>query len=189
MPAKYFNGNSQSGQEWFGNKDINYLKKVSREATEQHTNTSVLYFQVDFANSKKNFYGEFIIRKWVNPMGIEIKGIVDLVEGEEIASGDIPNKTMKLNFSCYLDHLKELGIQPELGDCFSTKNRIYMIYDKTILDANMVSVATDQEAIYIKYSCIELVDELLIPPGEHNPNIGSKNDITNSTQTNKSNGY
>jgi hypothetical protein len=189
MSTKYFDGNSQSEQKWFSNKDINYLKKVSREATEQHTNTSALYFQVDYNNSKKNFYGELIVRKWVNPLGVEVKGIIDLVEGDEIAVEDIPNKTMKLNFSCYLDHLRELNIQPELGDCFSIKNRIYMIYNKTILDANMVSIATDQEAVYIKYDCIELVDEQLIPPGDYSSNIGSKNDITGSSQTNKTNGY
>ena len=45
---------SESGQAFFGSKTQNYLKKLSRESIEKHTNTSVLFFAVDYENSKRN---------------------------------------------------------------------------------------------------------------------------------------
>lgn len=180
-----YSENSGSGNNFYGDKTLKYLKKLSRESVEQHTNTSVLYFEVDFERSKRNFYGEMLIRIWKNPLGISVKGVIQLDQSDEIAIEDIPNKTMSLNFSCYLDHLKELDIEPKIGDCFSIKNRIYMIYDKTILDANMVSVAVDREALYIKYTCIALDSEQIQIPGERPSSLGSKNDITGDSQTDK----
>jgi len=175
---------STSGQAFFGGKDSRYLKKLSREAVEKHTNTSVLFFGVDYERSKRNFYGELIIRVWTNPLGVEVKGVIQLDEGTDLVVEDIPNKVMTLNFSCYISHLSELGIDPQLGDYFSTKNRIYQIYNKTILDANQVSIATDREAMYIKYECIQGDSEQLTPPGSFDTSPeGSKNDITGSNQS------
>lgn len=174
---------SGSGANFFGNKTEKYLKKLSRESVEKHTNTSVLFFGVDYERSKKNFYGEMVIRVWKNTIGIEVKGIIQLDHADGISVEDIPNKTMNLNFSCYLDHLKELGIDPGIGDCFSTKNRIYMIYDKTLQDSNMVSVMTDREALYIKYDCIALDSEQTTLPGTDRGADGTKNDISGTDQT------
>ena len=88
---------NNSGSAHFGNKDMNYLKKVSRAAVESHTNTSVLFFAVDYERSKRNFYGELIVRSWVDPLGLAIKGIIDLTEGADTSVQDIPNKILKLN--------------------------------------------------------------------------------------------
>ena len=175
---------SNSGEAFFGGKDAKYLKKLSREAVEKHTNTSVLFFGVDYERSKRNFYGELIIRVWTNPLGIEVKGIIQLDEGTDVVIEDIPNKIINLNFSCYIAHLKELGIDPQLGDYFSTKNRIYMIQKKTILDANQTSLATDREAMYIKYECVQADDEQLMPPGSMDGGAaaGTKNEITGTSQ-------
>lgn len=174
---------SGSGLAHFGNKDAAYLKKLSRESVEEHTNTSVLFFQVDYEKSKRNFYGELIIKKWVDPKGVEVKGIIQLVEGTDLVIEDVPNKILTLNFSCYISHLKELGIDPQLGDYFSTKNRIYMIHNKSILDANKGSIATDREAIWVNYECVQGDDEQLAPPGTFDGTpLGTKNDITGTSQ-------
>lgn len=174
---------NQSGQAFFGSKTQNYLKKLSRESVEKHTNTSVLFFAVDYEKSKRNFYGELIIKKWVNAQGIEVKGVIQLDEGGDLVMEDIPNKILTLNFSCYISHLRELGIDPQLGDYFATKNRIYMIYNKTILDANQVSIMTDAEAMYIKYDCVQGDDEQLAPPGSMDGvQIGTKNEINGTQQ-------
>ena len=174
---------NNSGSAHFGGKDMAYLKKISRSAVENITNTSVLFFAVDYEKSKRNFYGEMLIRMWVNPLGIEVRGIINLEEGAETNIGDIQNKILKLDFSCYISHLKELGIDPQIGDYFSTKNRIYMIYGKSILDANQVSVGTDREALYCNYHCIESDNEQLTPPGSYNNTPeGTKNEITGQRQ-------
>lgn len=174
---------NNSGSAHFGSKDMAYLKKLSREAIEDVTNTSVLFFAVDYERSKRNFYGELIIRVWTDPLGIEVRGIIQLDEGNDVVIEDIPNKILNLNFSCYIAHLRELGIDPQLGDYFSTKNRIYMIHNKTILDANQVSIATDREAFYIKYECVQADSEQLTPPGSFDGSIeGSKNDIMGTSQ-------
>jgi hypothetical protein len=174
---------NNSGSAHFGGKDVAYLKKVSRSAVETNTNTSVLFFQVDYEKSKRNFYGELIVRTWVNSLGVEVKGIIQLEEGSDTSVQDIPNKVLTLNFSCYISHLKELGIDPQLGDYFSTKNRIYMIHNKSILDANQVSIGTDREALYVKYEAIQADDEQLTPPGSYDGSLtGTKNDIMGTNQ-------
>lgn len=174
---------NKSGSAFYGQKTQNYLKKLSRESVEVHTNTSVLYFQIDYEKSKRNFYGELLIKKWVNPLGVEIKGVVQLDEGSDIVVEDIANKVMTLNFSCYISHLRELGIDPQLGDYFTTKNRIYMIHNKTITDANLVSIKTDSEALYIKYDCVQADDSQIELPGSMDGSpLGTKNDITGESQ-------
>lgn len=176
---------SGSGSAFYGNKTANYLKKLSRESTEKHTNTSVYYFQVDYEKSKRNFYGELVIKRWVNPLGVEVKGIIQLDEGSDIVIEDIPNKIMTLNFSCYIEHLRELGIDPQLGDYFTTKNRVYMIHNKTITDSNLVSIKTDAEALYIKYDCTQADDSQIEIPGSMDGSpLGTKNDITGDSQSN-----
>jgi hypothetical protein len=173
---------SGSGKAYWGNKTQAYLKKVSRESVEKHTNTSVLFFAVDYERSKRNFYGELIIRVFTNATGIEVKGIIQLDEGSDVQVEDIPNQIVVLNFSCYISHLRELGIDPQLGDYFSTKNRVYMIHSKSILDANQVSILTDREALYVKYECVQADDEQLLPPGAFDGPLGTKNEITGEQQ-------
>lgn len=152
-----------SGQKFFGDKDLKYLKKVSREAVEKHTDTSVLYFGVDYENSVKNFYGELTVKKWLHDTGVEIKGVIDLTQSEGLTLERVPNKLTQLTFSCYIDQLQELDIEPRIGDYLAVKNRFYMIYDRTILDANEVAIGVDREAFSIRYKCMEADEEEILP--------------------------
>lgn len=172
----------KSGNAFFGNKDVKYLKKLSRESIEKHTNTSVLYFEVDVEKSKRNFYGEMLVKKFNNPRGISIAGVIELNEGGDNSLEDVPSKILTLKFSCYVAQLRELGIEPKLGDYFATKNRLYFIHNKTILDANSVSVNVDKEALSIRYDCIQSDDETILP-GLWNTTDGStKNAIEGDKQ-------
>lgn len=174
--------NNESGSQFFGDRSRNFLKRMSREVVESLNNFTVLYFEVDYENSKRNFYGELVVRKFTNAKGIKVNGILKIEQGTDLSQGDIPNKITTLEFGCYLDHLKELGIQPKIGDYFSTKNRIYYIYDKTIADANLLSVNTDQEAIAIRYSCVMADSEQLTTPSIDD-NLPTKNSIEGTSQT------
>lgn len=148
-------------QEWFGTKTQNYLKKLSRESVEKHTDTSVLYFEVDVENSKRNFYGELLVKVFINPLGIEVKGIIEITAGGDLVVEDIPNAIANLKFSCYIQHLQELGIDPKIGDYFTTKNRTYFIFKKEIVDTNRGSIGTDREQMTIQFECVQSDSEQL----------------------------
>ena len=173
---------TRSGRAFYGDKTLSYAKRLSRESVEKHTDTSVLFFEVDWERSKKNFYGELLIKKFVNPKGIEVKGIVDLTEGGDIVTQDIPNQLLNLKFSCYVNHLQELSIDPKIGDYFATKNRVYFIYGKQITDANKNSVGVDRETVSIVYSCVEADSEQIFPGLYDSQDGGTKNDILGNNQ-------
>jgi hypothetical protein len=174
---------SESGRAFFGDKTRNYLEKKSRISVEKHTNTTLLYLQIDFERSRRNFYGEILVKAWVNPNGVKVNGIVNITEGSDIILEDIPHQVATLDFSTYISHLKELGLDPQIGDYFSTKNRVYMIYKRTIVDANLVSIATDQQAVMIKYTCGQVDDESLLPSGAWQDfNTTNRNEIDGLTQ-------
>lgn len=167
--------------EHFGKKTAAYLKKLSRESVEKHTDTSVLYFEVDVENSKRNFYGELLVKKFINPLGIEVKGIINITAGNDIVVEDIPNAIASLKFSCYIQHLQELKIDPKIGDFFATKNRTYFIYKKEIMDTNRGAVGTDREQMTIQFEAIQADDEQL-HPGLWDGNNITKNNILNQRQ-------
>ena len=156
---------SQSGKAFYGDKTAKYLQKLTRESIEKHTNTSVLFFEIDYEKSKRNFYGETIIKTWKNSAGVRVNGIINIGEGGDVVVEDIPNQITTLTFSCYVSLLKELNIEPKTGDYFATKNRFYLIYQKSILDANKAALATDREAMYASYTCVAADDEQLVIPG------------------------
>ena len=167
--------------EWFGKKTENYLKKMSRESVEKHTDTSVLYFEIDIENSKRNFYGELLVKRFVNPLGIEVKGIIEITAGNDIVVEDIPNAIANLKFSCYIQHLQELGVDPKIGDYFSTKNRVYFIFKKEIIDTNRGGIGTDRQQLSIQFECVQADDEQ-IHPGLWDGNDMTKNNILNQRQ-------
>ena len=160
--TKDINSGERTG---FGNKTLNYLKEKSRTAVEKNTNTTALYFELDFEKSKKNFYGEILIKHWTNPKGVAVNGIISIKEADEVTLEDIPNQLATLDFVVYIDHLKELNIWPQLGDFFSIKNRIYIIHRKSLLDSDKNSILTDQEAVTIKFYCMESDQENMNPQG------------------------
>lgn len=156
----------------FGQKSTDFLKKKSRDAVEIYSDTPVLYFEVDVENSKRNFYGEMIVKKWKNPKGAKVKGTVEITESSEFNLADIPNRLTQLKFSCYIDHLKDLGIWPQLGDYFSVKNRFFFIQTKELLDVNKHAIMVDKDAYSITFTCGEADNETVIP------NISTEEDGT-----------
>lgn len=173
-----------SGKEFFGDKSRAFLLKTSRHLVEDINNHTVLYFEVDYERSKKNFYGELIVKAFVEPKGVPVKGVITLKEGSDVVQGEIPNKILTLEFACYIEHLQELGIDPKRGDYFATKNRHYFIFDKTIPDSNEKSIGTDQQSYAIIFKCVQADSEQLLPPGDWNGVEGTKNEIENTSQTN-----
>lgn len=166
---------TRSGNKVFGSKTIEYLQRKSRQSLEKNSDTALLFFQLDLEKSKKNFYGETLSKVWVNPKGILVNGTINIKQGSDIVQGDVPNKILTLEFGVYIDHLKELGIEPILGDYFASKNRFFLVYDKTINDANSVSVLTDRKAMYVRYTCVQVDDEQL--GGIDTEILGTMNDI------------
>jgi hypothetical protein len=145
----------------FGQKSEKFLRKKSRQAVEKYSDTSLFYFEVDYDKSYKNFYGELLIKEWVNPQGTQLFGTIDVAESDESELNGLPNKLLSLEFSCYIEHLKEIGVMPKIGNYFTTKNEIYIIQDKTLLDSNKHSINTDSEAIAMEFKCTQVDDETM----------------------------
>lgn len=155
--------NTEKGKVGFGSKTAEYLIKKSREALEVNSDTPVLYFEVDVENSRRNFYGEMIIKKWKEPKGVKVRGTCNITESSEINLSDIPNKLTKMAFGCFTSHLRELGIWPQLGDYFAIKNRFYFIQSKEITDVNKHTLMTDDDAYAITFTCGEADSESVTP--------------------------
>ena len=150
---------TENGRLYFGDKTQSYLKQVSREAVEEHHNMSVLYFQLDYARSKKNFYGELLAKKFVHPKGIEVRGAFNIKQNELTVSNGIGGKTMSLTVSVFVEQLKELNIAPEKGDYFAIGRRIYQIYDKTLEDVGPGNFMMGRERMRQDFYCFQEEDE------------------------------
>ena len=169
---------THNGRLYFGNKDQSYLKQVSREAVEEHHNAPILYFEIDWEQSKRNFYGEMTMKKFKNPKGIEVRGSYKMSQSAESAFQGLPNKLMSLTASFYVESLKELHIDPRLGDYFAIGWRIYQIYDKTIPDAGPGNFVMNRERMRVDYRCLQEDQENL--EGDNlwrNINIGYEGDL------------
>jgi len=153
--------NIGTGKIGFGRKSEQFLRTKSRQAVEKYSDTSLFYFEVDYDKSYKNFYGELLIKEWVNPQGTQLHGTIEVTESDESELSGLPNKLLSLKFSCYVEHLKEIGIMPKIGNYFTTKNEVYIIQDKTLLDSNKHSINTDSEAIAIEFKCTQVDDETM----------------------------
>jgi hypothetical protein len=167
---------TRSGNAHFGSKDMQYLKKMSRQAIEKHTDTEALYLEIDYENSIRNFYGELIVKKFVNPKGVPVKGVIAVEEHDNVTLEKVPNKITRFTLSCYTDHLRELNVEPKMGDYFILQNRYYMIWDRGITDA-VNPVAVGRENLSITYKCTEADDEEVLPEIFQKEERGSQNDI------------
>jgi hypothetical protein len=107
----------------FGKKTEDFLRKKSRLAVESYSGSPLLYFEVDYERSKRNFYGEILIKEWVDPQGTIIYGTVEVTENSENELGGLPFKLLNLKFSCYVEQLKQLGVMPN-WKLFFYKKRI-----------------------------------------------------------------
>lgn len=168
--------NTKDGRLYFGDKDLKYLKKVSRQSVETHHNSSVLYFEIDWVNSKRNFYGELIMKKFIHPKGIPVLCALNIKQGDASMFQGVPNKILNLTVSVYIDQLKELGIEPKLGDYFGVGKRLYEIYDKTIEDTGVGSLMFKRGNIRQDFFCIQSDDEV-IQKNSFGENLGLESDI------------
>jgi hypothetical protein len=171
---------TENGRLYFGNKDADYLKKVSRQAVEEHHNAPILFFSIDWAKSKKNFYGEMTMKKFREPLGTPVKGIFKIEQGEEQLQQGVPNKIMKLTVSIYIDQLEELNIKPELGDYFGIGKRLYQIYDKTIEDVGPGSLMMNRGRFRQDFHCLQDDDEVLMK-NAYGSNTGLESQINPET--------
>jgi len=150
---------TNSGRRYFGDKDVEYLKKKSREAVEDINDLTVLYFQLDWEKSKRNFYGELIIKKFVDTKGVQVRCMINMNQGQEEIQQGVPNQLMLLNVSVYVEQLKELGINPNYDDFFLYGQRAYRIYRKTLADYGPGNVLGNRERMRQDYFCVQVDDE------------------------------
>lgn len=152
---------TENGRLYFGDKTANYLKKKSRQAVEQYHNSPILFFGIDWTTSKRNFYGEMTLKKFINPLGTSIRGIYKIMQNDDTMQSGIPGKTMKLTVSIYTDQLLELDIEPQQGDYFAIGKRFYQIYSRTIDDVGPGSLMMNRGKMRKDYLCFEEDDETL----------------------------
>lgn len=155
------NKNTDYGKGYFGDKDQDYLKQLSRQAVEEHHNAPILYLELDWESSNKNFYGEITVKRFVIPSGISIRGAIQLSQNELQRQEGVPYKTMSLVLSIYTEQLQEKGIDPKLGDFFYVGTRFYQIWDKTINDAGPGQLMLNRGRIRCDYKAFEVDDEAI----------------------------
>lgn len=176
MPKIGTNTATKNGKRYFGDKNADYLEKKSREAVEDYNDFPILYFQIDWAKSQKNFYGEMKIKKFVNPKGIEVRGVYKITQGDENTWQGIPNKIMKMTVSVYVEQLEELGITPDRGDYFGVGKRLYYIFDKTIEDVGPGQLMMNRKRMRQDFLCVQDDDEVL-QKDAFGANLGLETDI------------
>ena len=170
------NKNTENGRLYFGDKDAKYLEKVSRQAVEDHHNSSILFFEIDWTKSKRNFYGEMIIKKLKNITGVELRGVYNFTQTAATQSQGIPNKGLKLVVSIYTAQLKEVNVAPSLGDYFGIGKRLYKITDKTIEDVGPGNLMVNRGRVRQDFTCTEESDESL-QKSAYGDNLGLEIDI------------
>ena len=167
---------TDNGKLYFGDKDASYLKKTSREAVETHHNAPILYFEIDWIQSKRNLYGETLVKKFKNSKGVEVYGIYKIQEDDATQTNGIPNKTLKLTISVYTEHLEELNITPQRGDYFGIGKRLYRITDKTIEDVGPGNLLMNRERMRQDFFASQDDDEVL-QKDIWGDNLGIESDI------------
>ncbi|MEO5990347.1 MAG: hypothetical protein ABIP68_01825, partial [Ferruginibacter sp.] len=150
---------TENGRLYFGDKTANYLKRKSRAAVEKYHNAPILFFGIDWINSKKNFYGDITMKKFLNPSGVSVKGIYNMTQSPDDKAFGIPDKTMIMSVSVYTEHLEELNIEPQQGDYFKVGSRFYKIYSRSISDVGPGSLLMNREKMRRDYKCYEDDDE------------------------------
>jgi hypothetical protein len=143
----------------FGEKTIDFLEKKTRQAVEDNSEAIALYFELDYEASHTNFYGELLIKQFKNPLGLNVRGIINVEELSASVVEGIPNQITQLTFTVYINELKELNISPKIGDYFAYKTRYYLIFRKLIADANKATIGTALDPLYTIFYCQQADDE------------------------------
>lgn len=151
-------GEGQAGKLAWGEKSQIYLEEKSRESVEEHSDTFLLYYELDYEKSKRNFYGECLHK--IYKKAIPVYGTIAISAEENKYENEIVQRNTNMEFGTFLEHIKELGINPQLGDYFYAKNKWYIIHSKTALDDNSTAVAYDK-AITIKFLATQVDDEVI----------------------------
>lgn len=146
---------TEQGRLYFGEKTAAYLKKKSRQAVENYHNSPILYFGIDWDESKKNFYGEVLYKKFTSPQGVPIKGTYQINQNPDSISDGIPSTSLKLIVSIYIDQLKELNVNPNRGDYFFIGTKYYQIYSATTDDVGPGNLLMNRERMRKDYFCFE----------------------------------
>lgn len=146
---------------FWGENTQNFLVHASRTAVEDYSENFVLYFEVDYLKSKRNFYGEFEILQFKDENGKKIKGVVNVENSEVSESFQLLEQNTSLAFFCYIEHLKDLGIDIQVGDYFKYKNKFYYVFNVIALDANKNVIASGDEPIWQKYNCYQEDNEII----------------------------
>ena len=175
---------TENGKMSFGDKDMDYLQDMSREAVETNANAQILYFALDWINSKRNFYGEMTVKKFKFPKGIPIRGSYKIEQNQITHQNGVPYKTMRMSVSLYTEQLTELAINPTRGDYFYAGERYYQIYDFTIPDVGPGTVMM-RKKMRCDYFCFE-VDDSTIQKSINDQNPGPEfyinKNVGNTTQ-------
>lgn len=168
-------GEGQAGKITWGEKTQAYLEEKSRISVEEHSNTFLLYYELDYEKSKRNFYGECLYKKFKKQ--VQVHGTIAITAEENKYENEIVQRNTNMEFGTFIEHIKELGINPQLGDYFYAKNKWYIIHSKTALDDNLTAVAYDK-AITIKFLATQVDDEV-ISPEPWNINNSTKQHVQN----------
>jgi hypothetical protein len=161
LGLKGANKDTEQGNLYFGQKDIDFLKKNSREAVEIHHNNPIIYLETDWDNSMKNIYGEITLKKFKVATGVQIIGSLQLTQGNQSKENGIITNKMHLILSIYTEQLSELNINPKRGDYFYVGKRYYYIYKKSIDDAGIGEIMINRERLRCDYFAYEEDNELI----------------------------
>lgn len=173
---------TENGKLYFGDKDMNFLEKSSREALEENNNMPILFLGLDWLNCKRNFYGEMLVKKFVNPKGVQVRGSYKIEQNPITHQNGIPYKTMKASVSIYTEQLQELAIDPVRGDYFYIGERYYQIWDYTINDVGPGTVLM-RKRMRCDYSAFE-VDDSTIQKSVNEQNPGPLYNINHQASPN-----
>ena len=171
---------TENGKGYFGDKDVEFLKKQSRQAVEEIHNAPILFLELDWENCHRNFYGEMTVKKFKHPQGIQVRGSYKIRQGELTHQNGIPYKSMNLTVSLFVEQMKELGIDPQRGEYFYIGKRYYQIWDKSIIDAGVGNVLMTREKMQQDFHAFEVDDET-IQNQVKDPNPGPEYNISNQS--------
>ncbi len=151
-----------SSRKLLGDKDVDYIEQLSRQAVEDHLDLPLLYFALDWEKSKRNFYGELLMKKFKVITGVPVKAQYIVKEGQETLNNGIPNQLLEMNIAIFVEQLKELNIEPKLDDYFALGQRLYRIHTKSINDSGVSgTLLVDRKRVQARFYCIQDDDEVL----------------------------
>lgn len=171
---------TENGRLYLSDKTANYLKRKSRAALEKYHNAPILFFAIDWEQSKKNFYGEMTSKKFVDPKGVPVRGMYKITDNPDSLENGIPNKSLNITVVLYVEQLEELNIDPQQGDYFAIGKRFYHIYSRSISDVGPGSFMMNRAKMTKSFFCYE-EDDQSIQKNAFLDNLGQESQINPKT--------